>query len=72
MIIENPITDKTSIAKKPKVTSKVRNKLNTVSSITINQIPLFNKKDDNCFFVFFLPERKAEVPDKKTKTGAQK
>jgi hypothetical protein len=40
--------------------------------MTINQIPLFNKKDDNCFFVFLLPERNAEVPDKNTNTGAQK
>jgi len=72
MIIENPFTHNTWTAIKLYVGSKVRNKLKIATSTKMSQRPLLNKKEDNSFFDFLLPARKAGVPDKKTKTGAQK
>jgi hypothetical protein len=43
-----------------------------VSSININQRPLVIKKMLSSFFDFRADCRNAEVPDKKTNTGAQK
>ena len=37
-----------------------------------SQRPRFNRKPDNCFFVFLLPTINAERPARKLNAGAQK
>jgi len=50
----------------------VKIKLITKNSTNINHTPRFIKKKLSSFFVFLTPYKYAEVPARKTKTGAQK
>jgi hypothetical protein len=50
---------------------KYQPKFTIVNSTIINHKPLFKSQTDSEFISFFRPIKKAEVPDKKQKTGAQ-
>ena len=51
---------------------KLHAKLITTVSNSISQRPRFIRKVASSFFVFLSPTKKAEVPARKTNTGAQK
>src|SRR6185503_1052913 len=59
--------------RKLKVVSNVQAKLMMVNSATMSQMPRVNKYHESwLILVLFDPYRNAEVPVRKTKTGAQK
>ena len=62
--IKNKINEKCILKNQAKFT--------TVSSRKINQRPRFKRKIESSPFPFRSPTKKAEVPARKTKTGAQK
>jgi hypothetical protein len=62
----------TSRAMKEKSISKVSKRLTMVTSASISQRPLVIKNMLSSFFDLRADCRKADVPDKKTNTGAQK
>src|SRR4051812_37287696 len=71
-IIEIPIAQNTVSIIKLYCGLKLSMRLISKISAIASQAPRFIRNRLASAFDLFLPERKAEVPDKKTKTGAQK